>query len=130
MGAATILVVDDEETNIDILVEWLDLLGYTIIAAQSGEEALEIYANRGKEIDLIILDMVMPGLTGEEVFYRLQGMDPAVRVIIISGYALEDKISRLVQAGACSFLQKPFRMDVLAQSVEEALVSRKCYTSP
>jgi len=125
MASETILIVDDEETNIGILIEWLELLGYQVIAARSGEEALEIYEDQGQDIDLIILDMVMPGLEGEDVYYRLQEMDPDVRVIVISGYALEDKVTRLVEAGAFTFLQKPFRLDVLAKSIEDALSPRK-----
>jgi len=105
MAGETILVVDDEETNIAVLIEWLELLGYEVVAARSGEEALEIYEDQGQDIDLIILDMVMPGLEGEDVYYRLQEMDPDVRVIVISGYALEDKVTRLVEAGAFTFLK-------------------------
>ncbi len=115
------MVVDDEDINIGILVEWLELMDYEVIAARSGEEALKIFEERNGAVDLIILDIVMPGLSGEEVFYRLKEMDASVKVIVISGYALEDKVTRLLRAGALSFLQKPFRMENFSEKVKEAL---------
>jgi len=115
------MVVDDEDINIGILVEWLELMDYEVIAARSGEEALKIFEERKGAVDLIILDIVMPGLSGEEVFYRLKEMDASVKVIVISGYALEDKVTRLLRAGALSFLQKPFRMENFSEKVKEAL---------
>ncbi|MCX7982240.1 MAG: response regulator [Syntrophales bacterium] len=121
MTKKRILVVDDEDINIDILVEWLELMGFEVLAARSGEEALDIMEQRRGEIDLIILDMVMPGLSGEQVFYRLKELTPEAKVIIISGYALEDKVSRLIRDGAISFLQKPFKMETFSAKIEEAL---------
>ncbi|HOJ52845.1 MAG TPA: response regulator [Syntrophales bacterium] len=121
MEKKSIMVVDDEDINIGILVEWLELMDYEVIAARSGEEALKIFEERNGAVDLIILDIVMPGLSGEEVFYRLKEMDASVKVIVISGYALEDKVTRLLRAGALSFLQKPFRMENFSEKVKEAL---------
>lgn len=121
MSRKSILIVDDEDINIDILAEWLELMDFHVLAARSGEEALNIYEAKKGQVDLVILDMVMPGLSGEDVFYRLKEMDPQVKVIIISGYALEDKVTRLVREGAISFLQKPFKMEFFYEKIQEAL---------
>jgi len=117
----TVLIVDDEDINIDILKEWLEFLGHEAIPARSGEEALEIYGEKGKEIQLVILDVIMPGIGGEGVFLKLKEMNPDVRVIIISGYASEDKVIELLKAGAFSFIQKPFKMETLEEKMREAI---------
>ena len=117
----TILVVDDEDMIWDVLMEMLLGLGYNVLLAGDGKEAVEIYgANVGK-IDLVILDMLMPNMGGEEAFYILKELDPNVRVLISSGYVSQEEIQNVMDEGAAGFLRKPYRMIDLARKVHEML---------
>ncbi len=117
----TILVVDDEDMIWDVLMEMLLGLGYNVLLAGDGKEAVEIYgANIGK-IDLVVLDMLMPNMGGEEAFYILKELDPNVRVLISSGYVSQEEIQNVMDEGAAGFLRKPYRMIDLARKVHEML---------
>ncbi len=117
----TILVVDDEDMIWDVLMEMLLGLGYNVLLAGDGKEAVEIYgANVGK-IDLVILDMLMPNMGGEEAFYILKELDPNVRVLISSGYVSQEEIQNVMDEGAAGFLRKPYRMIDLARKVHEMI---------
>ncbi len=122
-GKETILIVDDEEINIDVMQEWLEILGYRVLAAQNGQVAVDIYKDHGKEIDLVILDMVMPGMNGGEVFDVLKGINPDVRAILSSGYSIDGKAKDILLKGIKAFIQKPFRIDSLAAKIREVLSS-------
>ena len=120
----TILVVDDEDMIWDVLMEMLLGLGYNVLLAGDGKEAVEMYgANLGK-IDLVILDMLMPNMGGEEAFYILKELDPNVRVLISSGYVSQEEIQNVMDEGAAGFLRKPYRMVDLARKVHEMLVKK------
>ena len=117
----TILVVDDEDMIWDVLMEMLLGLGYNVLLASDGKEAVEMYgANLGK-IDLVILDMLMPNMGGEEAFYILKELDPNVRVLISSGYVSQEEIQNVMDEGAAGFLRKPYRMVDLARKIHEML---------
>ena len=121
-GTETILVVDDEPTIVQLGEKILTALGYKTLAACSGDEACRIFQESAGEIDLVILDFVMPGMSGEETFNRLREIDPHVRVLLSSGYCREDKPQALITQGIQGFIQKPYFMKDLADAVQEALM--------
>ena len=105
-----LLLVDDEERVMEVSARVLRRLNFTVLEAGGGEEALRVYREKGDEIDIVLLDMAMPGMSGGEVFDRLREMDPDVRVLLMSGYNKDDTARRILRAGGSGFLQKPFNM--------------------
>ena len=120
-GKETILLVDDEEIITEVSGKLLAELGYKIIPARSGEEAVELYARKHSEIDLVIIDMIMPGLSGSETFDQLKAIQPAIRAILSSGYSMNGKAREIMDKGVRVFLQKPYRLHDLAEKIREAL---------
>jgi len=122
-GKETLLLVDDEQMILDVGAAMLKKLGYTVHAAGSGGKALQIYQDQGDAIDLVILDMVMPGMGGGEVFDRLKAMDSGVKVVLSSGYSMDGKASEIMERGCAGFIQKPFNLAQLSEKVTTALSS-------
>ncbi len=122
-GTEAILFVDDEESLRLLAVETLGRLGYSVTTARNGIEAVELFSDSRSRVDLVILDMIMPGMGGEETFRRLRKINPSARILVSSGYAVEGKPGNLLAEGAAGFLQKPYRLATLAASVRRALES-------
>ncbi|NPU84708.1 MAG: PAS domain S-box protein [Syntrophaceae bacterium] len=122
-GRGVVLVVDDEPMVREVTREMLSGLGYTVLTAASGAEALEVYGSRGTEIDVVVLDMIMPGMGGGEVNRELQMRNPSVRVLLSSGYSLDGEASEILEKGVRGFLQKPFRLEELSLKIREAMES-------
>ncbi len=120
-GKETILVVDDEEIIVTITKEMLKSLGYRVLTAQSGSEALEIYRTRMNEIDLVILDMIMPGMNGGETFDHLKTVNPELKAILSSGYSINGQAQAILDRGCLTFLQKPFALRLLSRKLREVL---------
>ena len=120
-GQGTLLLVDDEQMILDVGAAMLRKLGYSVHVADGGEAAVQLYQKQGSAIDLVILDMVMPGMGGGEVFDRLKDLDPSVRVVLSSGYSLEGKASEIMERGCVGFIQKPFSLAQLSEKVLAAL---------
>lgn len=118
-GSGTVLLVDDEESILKIAGEMLREIGYTVIAARSGAEAIEAFAGRSKEIAAVVLDMVMPGMSGGEVFERLKAIDPEVKVLLASGFSLNGQAGEILARGCRGFIQKPFNLEQLSQKLSE-----------
>jgi two-component system cell cycle sensor histidine kinase/response regulator CckA len=116
-----ILVVDDEPTVRSVLGLSLSHLGYVVETASSGLEAMEKFQAVGGAFDLVILDMLMPGLSGEEVFNRLRRLQPTLPVILVSGFSSAHVVARVLENGGSDFIQKPFSIELLAQKVRTAL---------
>jgi CheY-like chemotaxis protein len=116
-GTETILLVDDEDMIWDVIIDMLQELGYSVILAGNGLEAVEIYRENPGAIDLVMLDMVMPELDGHGAFFKLKEIDPNVRVLLSSGYVSEEDARDVLEAGAVGFLQKPYRMVDLARRI-------------
>ena len=116
-GSETILLVDDEDMIWDVIIDMLQELGYSVILAGNGLEALQIYRDNPGAIDLVMLDMVMPELDGHGTFFKLKELDPKVRVLLSSGYVSEEDARDVLEAGAVGFLQKPYRMLDLARTI-------------
>ena len=117
-GQGTILLVEDEPTLRRVARMLLEKLGYRVLEAPSGEAALEMYAEQQQDIDLILLDVVMPGLNGLQTLERLRALDPQVRVILCSGVA--DTEEETLPDGV-SFMPKPFPLEILSPKVAAAL---------
>ena len=120
-GSETILIVDDHESIWDFLIEALQNLGYTVLLAENGLDAVEIYENNPHLVDLVLLDMIMPKAGGHETFYKLRQIDPKAKVLLSSGFVSEEEVHDLLQQGACGFLPKPHRLPVVAQAIRDAL---------
>jgi CheY-like chemotaxis protein len=120
-GDGTVLLVDDEEMIVDVGRELLEHLGYRVMTAQSGEEALRLYREEMKRIDLVLLDMIMPGMSGSATFDRLLEMDPGVRVLLSSGYSINQTAEEMLDRGCRGFIQKPFDVECLSKKLREVL---------
>jgi two-component system, cell cycle sensor histidine kinase and response regulator CckA len=120
-GNETILLVDDEEVIIDVSKEVLKMLGYNVLIAHSGHEAITIYSGKKDEIDLVVQDMIMPGMSGVETFYALKNINPAVKVILSSGYVINQQVENIMEHGCRAFIQKPFRMEELSIKIRNVL---------
>jgi DNA-binding NtrC family response regulator len=120
-GLGTILVIDDEVMVMELSRDILQRFGYAVLAAGNGEQAMELYCQRSKEIDAVILDMVMLGMDGKEVFRRLRDVNPNAKVIISSGYGHDRGADDLLKLGAVGFVQKPYRIAELMRVVGDAV---------
>jgi len=120
-GRETILLVDDEEMIADIGKRMLEKLGYRVLLAESGINALNVYENHRDSIDMIILDMIMPGMGGSETFDRLKAMEPSVRVLLSSGYSLNGQASQIMKRGCNGFIQKPFNIEQISKTIRKIL---------
>ena len=120
-GHETILLVDDEETLLDLEQDMLRQYGYTAITAKSGEWAVEIYKTEKDRIDLVILDVGMPGMGGHKCLQELLKIDPEVKVIIASGYPSIGKVKETLESGAAGFIGKPYNLKDMLKKVREFL---------
>jgi two-component system cell cycle sensor histidine kinase/response regulator CckA len=118
-GNETILLVDDEQTIVDVMEKALLLTGYKVLVARGGEEAIEVFKKNRDRIDLVILDMIMPGMGGGKAFDSLRAIHPGVKVILSSGYSIDGEASQILARGCNGFIQKPFGIKELSQKIRE-----------
>ncbi|MEW5736778.1 MAG: PAS domain S-box protein [Thermodesulfobacteriota bacterium] len=123
-GTETILMVDDEEMILQTGADMLTALGYRVITARGGKEAMRIFAESDGEVDLVLLDMIMPDLNGLATFEGLRDIRRDVRVLLCSGYALNEQAARIMQMGAEGFIQKPFTLEQISHKIREVLDAR------
>jgi two-component system, cell cycle sensor histidine kinase and response regulator CckA len=120
-GTETILLVDDEETIINVCRDLFESLGYRVLSATTGKEALEIYSQNQSSISLVLLDMIMPGMGGKETFTALKEINPHVKVMLSSGYSLDGPAREIMEQGCKAFIQKPFSLQDLSEKVRTIL---------
>ncbi len=120
-GSERILLVDDEELVIVVGQSMLEKIGYQVICAGSGEAAMEILTRMKDQVDLVILDLIMPGLDGGRTFEQIRTLDPTMRVLLSSGYALDGQAEALLQKGCNGFIQKPFTIQELSKKIRAVL---------
>lgn len=120
-GNETILIVDDHETIWDFLIEALQKLGYSVLLAENGLDAIEIYESNPDQIDLVLLDMIMPKAGGHQTFYKIRAIDPEAKILLSSGFVSEAEVHDLLQQGACGFLPKPHRLPAVARAIRDVL---------
>ncbi len=123
MGSETILLVDDEPVILKVNKPMLEQLGYTVLAASGGREAIEIYDTEFERIDMVILDMIMPDLGGGAVFDHLKSVRPDVKVLLSTGYSLTGQAEEILSRGCSGFIQKPFNINQLSAKIREVLTS-------
>jgi CheY-like chemotaxis protein len=115
-----VLVADDDEICLDVGVRMLEKLGYKVLEAKDGYEAVEIFERNRDNVDLVILDMRMPN-NGAKAFGQIKKIDANVKVMIASGYYEESRIRDLLKQGCQGFIQKPFTLDHLSNKVNTIL---------
>jgi CheY-like chemotaxis protein len=120
-GRETILVVDDEAVVLKAYGRLLRKLGYQVLTATDGEEALAVYREHGAAIALVLLDMVMPGQGGGATLDALKAHDPQVKVLLCSGYGLDGEAEEILARGCAGFIQKPFSPEALSGKLRELL---------
>jgi PAS domain S-box-containing protein len=122
-GSETVLLVDDDKVIVHAGKRMIESLGYAVMPAENGEEALKIFANSHDHIDLVILDMVMPYVNGGEVYDRMKEINPGVRVLLASGYSLNGQAEDIIARGCNGFIQKPFNTVELSRKIREIIDS-------
>ena len=120
-GDETILLVDDEPAILETVRDILEGYGYTVLNAESGEQAIDLYRARGPAIDLVILDLGMPGMGGRGCLKELMALDPGVQVMIASGYSANGQVKGMLDRGAATFIGKPYRVTDLLTRVRHVL---------
>ncbi len=117
----TILLVDDEDMIWEVVINMLGELGYDVILAENGKEAVEICTENKDVVDLVILDMLMPVMNAHEAFPLLKKNVPDIKVLLASGYVEEEDVQDLLAAGALGFMRKPYRLKDLARKIRDIL---------
>jgi signal transduction histidine kinase len=120
-GSGTILYADDEEHVRNLVKAQLESIGYEVLLAQDGVEAMEIYADKKDGIDLVLLDLIMPRCGGKQALNKLIKQYPEIKVIMTSGYTLEGQTRENLEDGAKGFLQKPFKISLLSKMIHDAM---------
>jgi signal transduction histidine kinase/ActR/RegA family two-component response regulator len=120
-GTETVLLVDDESMILDVGRQLLTELGYRVLVAGSGQEALDVYKRSGETIRLVILDMIMPNMSGRQTFEALKAFDPGVNVLLCSGYSLDGQARSILRRGCNGFIQKPFDVRELSRKLRGIL---------
>jgi PAS domain S-box-containing protein len=120
-GKETVLLVDDEATIIEVMQKALLLTGFKVLVARGGEEAVEVFKKNRERIDIVILDMIMPGMGGGKVFDSLRAIQPGVKVVLSSGYSIDGEASQIMARGCNGFIQKPFGIKELSQKIREVM---------
>jgi len=121
MGSETILLVDDEDIILKIIERFLKKMGYKVLIAKSGKEAIDTYKRNTARIDMVILDMVMPDMGGGETYDILKGVNPDIKALLSSGYSIYGEATEILEWGCDGFIQKPFNLEDLSQKLREIL---------
>ena len=120
-GTETVLLVDDEQLIIEVGSKMLNKLGYKVLTSRTMAEAVEVYKSNMDKIEVVILDMIMPGISGSQIFDELKLVNPDVKVILSSGYSLNGQAASILKRGCKGFIQKPYNLDSLSQKIREVL---------
>ncbi|HEY6097583.1 MAG TPA: response regulator, partial [Candidatus Deferrimicrobium sp.] len=124
-GKGTILLVDDEESLIALGGRMLEHLGFTVLTAADGLQAVDLYRKRRGEIDLVLMDLTMPHMDGGEAFGELRRINPDVRVILSSGYSRDDVAGRFAGKNLAGVLQKPYTLAKLTEALSMVMPRAK-----
>lgn len=122
-GNATLLLIDDEKTILSIAEETLQECGYTVMIAHDGIKGLSLFEQNREEIDLVLLDISMPYMSGLEVFEKIIGINNAVKILLSSGYSDDERVTEAMSRGAAGFIQKPYTAGELSRRINEILVT-------
>ncbi len=122
-GSGTVLLVDDEEIILSVAEEMIQTLGYNVLKAANGQAAIATYEAEKDTIGLVVLDLIMPGMGGGDVFDRLKAIDPDVKVLLSSGYSIDGQAAAIMKRGCRGFIQKPFSIQELSQKIGQIMAS-------
>ena len=122
-GSGTVLIVDDDETIRVSARRMIESVGFSVLTASGGREAIHLFGKHQHEVRCVLLDLTMPDLDGEETFRELHHIRPDVRVVLSSGYSEEAATERFVGQGLAGFIQKPYQLDNLIAQIQGALGS-------
>lgn len=120
-GAGTILVVDDEEQVLHVHTRLLEKIGYDVLTASTGTQAIELARQTGEKISLVVLDMIMPDMSGRQTYDALEGILPGIKVLLSSGYSIDGQAQEMLARGCRGFIQKPFDVATLSMKLKELL---------
>lgn len=121
LGNEFVLLVDDEERILTVGREICKALGYKVVTADSGKEALKIYAEKKDEINLVVLDMIMPEMNGLETFMALKKQNPDIKVLLSTGYAIDEKAQEMLRQGCKGYILKPYSVIDFSHKIREVL---------
>ena len=119
-GSGKVLVVDDEKTVREVTADMVEALGFATLSAVDGQEGVELFRAHAAEVSLVLLDLTMPRMSGEEAFREMRRLRPDVRVVLMSGFSEREATSHFAGKRLAGFLQKPFTMEALKTRLEEA----------
>jgi CheY-like chemotaxis protein len=120
-GKGSVLLVDDEEMVLNIGEQILEKLGYEVLSAMGGIEALELYEKNQDKIDMVLLDMVMPGMGGGKTYDKMREINSHIKVLLASGYSIEGEAEEILERGCDGFIPKPFSIEELSNKMREIL---------
>jgi CheY-like chemotaxis protein len=120
-GTGTILLIDDEEMVLEVGQKLLKAMGYRVLIAREGREAIEVYKRHRETVDLVLLDIIMPNMKGGEVFDCLREINPNIKVLLSSGYSIDGEASKILERGGKGFIQKPFDMERVSETIRAIL---------
>lgn len=120
-GTGTVLLVDDEEVILEVGRELLKVMGYRALIARDGKEAIDVYRDNRDDIDIVVLDIVMPNMGGGEAYDRMKEINPNIKVLLSSGYSIEGQATEILERGCDGFIQKPFNIKALSHKIREIL---------
>jgi CheY-like chemotaxis protein len=120
-ATGTVLLVDDEDIILEVEKELLETLGYVVLTARDGKEAVEIYKKKWDKIDLVLMDMVMPNMGGGEAYDRMKEINPRVKVLLSSGYSIDREAKEILARDCDGFIQKPCTIKELSEKIRGIL---------
>ena len=123
-GSGTILIVEDEKSVIDVTQAMLEMLGYRVMVAMTGKDAIHITETFAGNIDLVLLDVTLPDMDGGKVYAMITEARLDIKVIVFSGYAIDGPARKILDAGAHGFIQKSFSMTALSEKLKEVLENK------
>jgi two-component system cell cycle sensor histidine kinase/response regulator CckA len=117
----TVLLVDDEKIVAQVGAAMLERMGYEVLVAHDAEAALGAFLENREKVGMVLLDMIMPGMCGEEAFQKFKEIDPQIKILLCSGYSIHGEASRIMEQGCDGFIQKPFSIKELSSKVREVI---------
>ena len=120
-GTETVLLIDDEELVLDVGRDFLKAMGYQVLSARDGREAIDVYKENQEKIDIVILDMIMPDMSGSKVYDELKEINSDIKILLSSGYSIDGQASEILRRGCNGFIQKPFSIKELSGKLREIL---------
>lgn len=119
MKIETVLVIDDEKVVLGVMEALLESLNFRVFTKSGGIEAIDFFEENQDEINLVLLDMIMPGMTGGAIFDALKKIKPEIKVLLLSGYDLNGQAQEILNRGCNGFLQKPFSLKRLLEAIQK-----------